>query len=301
MVVNRAKAYEAPLLEKIPERVVSLVPSLTESLFDLGLGGCVVGITDYCIYPKEKLLNIPRVGGTKNARIEDILLLKPDLVIVNRDENNRETAEFLKAAGIPVWVTFPLTIAEVLADLRAIAGLFQHSAAFIQIDILERAVEWAHTAAEEDEARSYFCPIWFDRLDEETLWWMTFNDQTYCGDLLQMLGGVNVFAERIRYNPITADLGLVKGTKSENDDSRYPRVSLAEVIAADPEIILLPDEPYHYVNEHIHEIEELLANTRAVREKSIYFVDGTLITWHGTRLGRALRVLPKYITPDKSY
>ena len=301
MVVNRAKAFKVPLLEKIPERVVSLVPSLTESLFELGLGVCVVGISDYCIYPKEKLLNIPRVGGTKNARIEDILLLEPDLVIANQDENDRETAEFLKAAGIPVWVTFPWTIAEMLADLRTMAGLFQNSAAFIQIDILERSVEWAHTAAEEDVAWSYFCPIWFEKLNKNTPWWMTFNNQTYSGDLLQLLGGVNAFAERVRYNPIRADLGIVKGTKSVNDDSRYPRVSLTEVIAADPKIILLPNEPYHFGNEHISEIQELLAETRAVRERSIYLVDGTLITWHGTRLGRALRELPKYMTPDKPY
>ena len=300
MAVTRAKANNIPLLAKIPERVVSMVPSLTESLFDLGLGDCVVGITDYCIYPKERLLNIPRVGGTKNARIEDILLLEPDLVIANRDENNRETAEYLKAAGIPVWVTFPLTIAEVLADLRDIAGLFQNSAAFIQIDLLERAIEWAHAAAEEKGTRSYFCPIWFDRLNEETSWWMAFNDQTYCGDLLKMLGGENVFAERVRYNPISADLGIDKGTKSVNDDSRYPRVSLAEVITADPEIILLPDEPYHFGNEHFIEIEELLADTRAVRERSIYFVEGTLIAWHGTRLGSALRELPRYFTHNRS-
>jgi len=300
MIVTRAKANNIPRLENIPERVVSLVPSLTESFFDLGLGDYVVGITDYCIYPKEKLVNLPRVGGTKNARIEDILLLKPDLVIANRDENNRETAEYLKAAGIPVWVTFPLTIADVLADLRDIAGLFQSSAAFIQIDILERAIEWAHTAVEEDGTRSYFCPIWFDRLDEGTPWWMTFNDQTYCGDLLKMLGGVNIFAERVRYKPIAADLGIVKGTKSVKDDSRYPRVSIAEVIAADPDIILLPDEPYRFGGEHYSKIKELLADTRAVRESSIYFVDGTLITWHGTRLGSALRELPKYFSHDMS-
>ncbi len=272
---------------------------MTESLFDLGLGDRVVGITDYCIYPKETLFNLPRVGGTKNARIEDILLLEPDLVIANRDENNRETAEYLKAAGIPVWVTFPLTVADVLADLRVITGLFQNSAAFIQIDILERAVDWAHIAAEEGAARSYFCPIWFDKLNTETPWWMTFNDQTYCGDLLQMLGGVNVFAERVRYNPITADLGIDKGTKSVHDDARYPRVSLAEVISADPEIILLPDEPYPFWNEHFSEIGELLADTRAMRERSIYIVDGTLIAWHGTRLGSALRELPKYFTHNK--
>lgn len=293
-------ANKAPLLEKIPERVVSLVPSMTESLFEMGLGDCVVGITDYCIYPKEKLLDLHRVGGTKNARIEDILLLEPDLVIANREENNQSTVEHLKAVGIPVWVTFPLSIADVLADLRDIAGLFQSSTAFIQIDILERAIEWAHIAAEDQGSRSYFCPIWFGRLNGETPWWMTFNDQTYCGDLLKMLGGVNIFAERVRYKPIAADLGIIKGTKSVNDDSRYPRVSLAEVIAADPEIILLPDEPYHFENEHYIKIEELLADTRAVRESSIYCVDGTLITWHGTRLGSALRDLPKYFSPDKS-
>jgi len=113
------------------------------------------------------------------------------------------------------------------------------------------------------------------------------------------LGGANVFAERVRYNPITADLGIDKGTKSVHDDARYPRVSLAEVISADPEIILLPDEPYPFWNEYISEIGELLADTRAMRERSIYFVDGTLIAWHGTRLGSALRELPKYFTHNK--
>lgn len=298
-MATRANQYDAPLLAKVPERVVSLVPSLTESLFDLGLGDCVVGITDYCIHPRERLVSVPRLGGTKNARIEDIQALEPDLVIANHEENNRETIEHLKNAGIPVWVTFPLTVADTFADLRNIARLFQNSAAFIQIDMLERAIEWTQSAAEGNIARSFFCPIWFDRFNEEIPWWMTFNDQTYCGDLLRILGGMNVFAERERSNPIAADLGIDNGTKSVNDDARYPRVSKDEVIAANPEIILLPDEPYHFRADHLRKIERLLSETRAVRERTIFFVDGTLITWHGTRLGIALRELPKYFTPEK--
>ncbi len=299
-MATRANQYSVPLLAKGPERVVSLVPSLTESLFDLGLGDRVVGITDYCIHPRERVVTLPRIGGTMNARIEDIQALEPDLVIANQEENDRETIEQLKNAGIPVWVTFPLTVADAMSDLRDIARLFQNSAAYSQIELLERAIEWTQSATEGKIARSFFCPIWFDRFNEEIPWWMTFNDQTYCGDLLRILGGMNVFAARERSNSIEADMGIVNGTKSEKDIARYPRVSNDEVIAANPEIILLPDEPYDFMDDHLCKIEELLSETRAVRERSIFYVDGTLITWHGTRLGIALRDLPKYFTPIKS-
>ena len=93
-----------------PKRVVSLVPSMTESLFDLGLGDVVVGITDYCIYPAELLKNLPRVGGTKDVSEDEILDLKPDFVIANQEENSRQLVEKLEAAGIRVWVTFPKSV-----------------------------------------------------------------------------------------------------------------------------------------------------------------------------------------------
>src|SRR5512139_3602968 len=97
-----------------PKRVVSLVPSMTESLFELGFGETLVGITDYCIYPEERLEGLPRLGGPKNPRLEDIIALQPELVLANWEENTRRTVETLEAAGVRVWVTFPKTVRQAL-------------------------------------------------------------------------------------------------------------------------------------------------------------------------------------------
>ena len=113
-----------------PRRVVSLVPSLTESLFDLGFGDAVVGITDYCVHPAEKLEDIPRIGGPKNPRVEDIIRLHPDLVLANWEENTRQTVEALEQAGIPVWVTFPKSVRQSLDVLWALASISFITAAY---------------------------------------------------------------------------------------------------------------------------------------------------------------------------
>jgi len=89
------------------KRIVSLVPSLTESLFCLGLGDRIVGITDWCIHPSDRVSGLPRVGGTKNPSVRQILELEPDLVIANREENRKQTVVALRAAGVDVWVSDP--------------------------------------------------------------------------------------------------------------------------------------------------------------------------------------------------
>src|SRR5215216_588354 len=114
---------EAPI-SHAPQRVVSLVPSVTESLFELGMGNSLVGITDYCVHPEQEVARLPRVGGTKNPDLARIIALQPDLVIVNQEENRKEDAEALKAAGIAVWVTFPRTVREAFNLLWAIMDLF---------------------------------------------------------------------------------------------------------------------------------------------------------------------------------
>src|SRR5579859_5179268 len=91
-------------VEYVPQRVVSLVPSITESLFDLNIGSRVVGVTDYCTRPAELVRQLPNVGGTKNPDIQTIVALRPDLVIMDREENRKAYAEALAAAGIPTWI-----------------------------------------------------------------------------------------------------------------------------------------------------------------------------------------------------
>src|SRR4029453_6350920 len=99
-------------------RIVSLVPSLTESLFALGLGDRVIGVTDWCVHPADAVAKLPKVGGTKDTPIEAILALAPDLVIANHEENTKRSVERLEAAGLDVWVTYPRTVREGAALLR---------------------------------------------------------------------------------------------------------------------------------------------------------------------------------------
>lgn len=285
-------------LQQPPKRVVSLVPSLTESLFELGFGEVVVGITDYCIHPEGALKDLPRLGGTKNPHLEEILELAPDLVLANREENTRQTVQALMAADIPVWVTFPKTVREALDILWLLVGLFHNKMAAAKLETLEIALGWAQNAFRGRRTTRYFCPIWFERTSQGLPWWMTFNQETYSHDLLAIFGGENVFAARERQYPLEADLGLDDSMDSGERDTRYPRLGLDELRIADPELILLPSEPFLFEEQHVTEIKNLLGEISAVRNNRVLLVDGSLITWHGTRLGRALQELPAVLAVD---
>lgn len=291
--------YEKLLqISEPPRRVVSLVPSLTESLFDLGLGSNVVGITDYCVNPEQALRDLPRLGGPKNPRIDDIIAMKPDLVLANMEENNRQSIEGLEAAGLNVWVTFPKTVREALDLLWIITGIYSSVAAAMKLETLEFTLRWVETAAQEKKAVRYFCPIWSDKAVDGQAWWMTFNRDTYCNDVLGMMGGENIFYTRERRYPMAADLGEDEPETAGDRDTRYPRVTRSEIIAGNPELILLPSEPFPYTEMHREEVLSLLRETAAVRSGQVYLVDGSLITWHGTRLARALQELPDLFAGD---
>lgn len=275
-----------------PGRVVSLVPSVTASLFELGLGEALVGVTDFCTEPAEQVAVLPHLGGPKTPKIAEIQALRPDLVIANQEENTREAVEALALAGIPVWLTFPLTVQAAINDLWTLANLFRSDLAMQQVDMLERAVEWASAAAAENMPLRYFCSIWQDRLETGEPWWMTFNDQTYPADVLRIFNGVNIFAERTRRYPLLADLGQGISEEAAGRDTRYPCVTLAEITALQPEVILLPSEPYHYNDAQAVEFLTLFSGTPAGQSGRIFTLDGTLINWYGTRLARALEELP---------
>src|SRR5512145_2859853 len=274
-----------------PQRVVSLVPSLTESLFDLGFGSALVGITDYCTRPAEGVQNLARVGGPKNPNLEQIVALQPDLVIANQEENHLEDVEALEAQGVPVWVTLPRSVRQAVDVLFKIAELFRDQKATARVQTLEITLDWAEEAAASMPQFRYFCPLW-QETSHEVPWWITFNADTYMSDLLRLMGGQNVFAERLRRYPLEADLGQGKAEPTGGRDTRYPRVPQAEVIAAQPEVILLPDEPFAYDQSHLAQLNELFADTPAVGEGRVFCLDGTLITWHGTHLAHSLRELP---------
>ncbi len=282
-----------PALARPPRRVVSLVPSVTESLFDLGLGEAVVGVTDYCLYPAEAVAALPKVGGPKNPRLDAVLALHPDLVIANREENTPQVVHALEAAGVPVWVTFPNTVAEGVAFLRDLAALFRSPQAEARAAAVAQAVETARRAARLHRWR-YFVPIW-EGETRGVRWWMTFNRDTYPADLLALLGGENIFARRERRYPLEADLGLAPERPAPGRDRRYPRVRLEEVVAARPEVVLLPDEPCTFDARGRKEMLTLLADTPAGQEGRVVLVDGTLLFWFGTRLARSLTVLPEVV------
>ncbi|MDD2694453.1 MAG: helical backbone metal receptor [Anaerolineales bacterium] len=286
------------LCPRPPQRVVSLVPSLTESLFDMGLGAAVVGVTDYCTSPAAALQGVPRLGGAKNPRLKDILALHPDLVLMNQEENPLPVYQALRERGVVAWVVFPKSVSQALDVLWELAGAFQSQAALLQLQALERALDWARAAAEARPRRArYFCPIWQGTLASGQGWWMTFNQDTYMSDLLAICGGENAFAGRERRQPLEADLGLAPPREDAGGDRRYPRVSLEEIRAADPELILLPDEPYAYDAAHKEALSALLEGVSAVREGRVHLVEGSLIAWHGTRLGQALQFLPAFFLP----
>lgn len=280
--------------KRIPQRVVSLVPSYTESLFDLGFGETVVGVSDYCTRPPEKVKTLSKVGGPKSLRVDEILRLQPDLVIANQEENSPEAIEALVAEGTAVWLTFPLTVQESLADLYTLARLYRSEPAMLRVHTIERSLEWARLSALDKPPLRCFCPIWQDHLETGEGWWMTFNAYTYPSDLLHCLNVENVFANRNRRYPLLAELNLAPEQDPVGRDTRYPRVSRSEVLESQPDVILLPDEPFAYTEQHVDQFRKWFANTPAVKNNQIYLIDGSLLFWYGTRLAQAITDLPTY-------
>jgi len=254
-------------------RIVSLVPSWTEALFSLGLGDRVVGVTDWCVHPAHRVANLPKVGGTKTPSVARIVELDPALVIANHEENPKRVVTELQSAGIDVWVTFPRTVRDGVAALHELARLGATPAAIQQVVVpCERAFEAALDRRDgETPARRtrVFCPIWKRP-------WMAVGADTYASDLLRLCGGDNVFADR--------------------DDRRYPIIEDADIVAAAPDVVLLPDEPYAFDSHDASELAEF--EIPAARDRRIHLIDGTLISWYGPRIARAIQTLQIMLQGD---
>lgn len=274
-----------------PKRVVSLVPSMTGSLYDLGAGDFLAGITDYCL-PPSGAAPVVRVGGTKSPRVEDILKLDPELVLANQEENTAATVEALEAAGVKVWVTFPRSVENSLSVLWTLVRLFQLHTAAPKVKTMEVTLEWTARASAMRPPARVFCPIWKGEREGEDVWWMTFNSETYAHDVLRVCGGTNVFGSRSRRYPLGADLGERPAEDATDRDLRYPRLPASEIREADPEVILLPNEPFEFDETDRLQIQQELSTTSAVTHDRVHLIDGSLVTWHGTRLARALVELP---------
>lgn len=277
-----------------PKRAISLVPSITESIFELDLGEFLVGITDYCSEPQGKVDDLTRVGGVKDSSLEKILALEPDLVIGSKSENSKELLQQISEKGIPVWVTDPKTVEDALDIINGIAGIFRNDPASLKIHVLKTAIEYASMAVTDNPKLRYFCPLWQEERNQQ-IHWITFNDDTYSGDLIKRCGGANIFAGRKRRYPLDADLNTANPEENAGDrDTSYPRVTAREVEMAQPELILFPDEPYEFSGDAIEKCLASLKNTPAGKNNRFRKVDGKMISWFGTRTAKAVLEIPSF-------
>lgn len=238
-------------------RVVSLCPSLTELVFALGRGDALVGRTKFCVRPADRVAAVPALGGTKDPKRERVVALRPDLVLMNEEENRREDWEALAAAGVPTHVSFPrdaLGTAAMVRDVGAALGARAEAEAIA--GEIERRTARVRARAAERSARGERPVRW-----AYLIWrrpWMAAGGDTFVAALLDQAGGENVFAGR---------------------EARYPEFTAGELRAADPDVVLLSSEPFPFAERHR---EELVAETGLPRERFV-FADGELLSWHGAR------------------
>lgn len=233
-------------------RIVSLCPSLTELVFDLGIGDSLVGITKFCVHPADGVRGVEKIGGTKTPKVPRIIELAPDLVLLNEEENRLEDAEALRAAGIPCHVSFPKTAVETAEMVRSIGVAV---ARVEEAERIGRAIEEAARRAREGAAARpavrYAYLIWREPL-------MTVSDDTFIADLLRLAGGENVFGAR---------------------PMRYPIVEAEELAAAGPDAVFLSTEPFPFQPKHVDEI----SRDTGLAPEIFHIVDGEMLSWHGSR------------------
>jgi ABC-type Fe3+-hydroxamate transport system substrate-binding protein len=237
-----------------PNRVVSLVPSLTESVVFLGAGQRLVGRTRYCVEPAGALAHVPTLGGTKDPAVDNIVALRPDLVLVSAEENRIEDVERLSSAGLRIENYHPRSVEDAaVAMLRLGESLGEAEPAMELAESCRRAAALVRDGLERSRVRT-FCPVWRRP-------WMTFGKAVYVADLLRTVGCENIF---------------------DDGESDWFEVSLEEVVERRPALILLPDEPYAFSPAHADELR------RAGLELPIVFIDGKDLSWYGPRLPGAL-------------
>ncbi len=265
----------AVMIDNPPARIVSIAPSITESLYAIGAGSLLVGRTDFCDYPQEALA-LPSVGGfdASTISIETIVALDPDLLI-GGSIYQADLADSLAKAGIPVFIMEPRTVEEIMDSLQTLGKVTNHAAdadALVaemqsRIDAVAQVVDGIPQA----ERPTVFYEVWADP-------YMTTSDQTYIGELIKMAGGVNIFADL-------------------KED--YPTISAEEIIARDPRIILGPSNHADQLTGEAIMAREGWSNIAAVKSDRIYIVDGNIVSRTGPRVVDALEDIVRDLYPDK--
>ncbi|PIY09663.1 MAG: cobalamin-binding protein [Flexibacter sp. CG_4_10_14_3_um_filter_32_15] len=243
-------------LKEFPKRIISLVPSQTELLFDLGVGDNVVGITKYCIHPKEKIKKITKVGGTKNFDIDKIIELNPDLIIANKEENYKEGIEELEQK-FPVWISDIIDLNssfEMIDEIGKLVGK-QKEAENLVYKLNQDFNELAKKGALSERYKVLYF-IWKNPF---------------------MIAGKNTFINDI----------LERTSLENKSKNRYPILDEEKIKEWNPQIILLSSEPYPFKEKDIQDFAQLVPNAY------IRVVDGELFSWYGSRLKYTISYLKK--------
>ena len=243
-------------------RIVSLVPSITELLFDLELGAQVIGRTGFCIHPRDAVRAVPKLGGTKDVDIDALVTLAPTHVIVNIDENTREIFDQLRERVPHVVVTHPNAPLDNLALYELLGAIFAREAqAAALVTRFKAALAQLHGAIAGQPTRRVLYLIWRDP-------WMTVSRDTYIANMLALLGWQTV--------PSTTQ-------------QRYPVLTVGALRGLNADLCLLSSEPYPFRDKHIAELQGLLGGDTPVR-----LIDGEMISWYGSRAIAGLRYLATY-------
>lgn len=238
-------------------RIVCLVPSLTELLCDLGLASNIVGRTGFCIHPRQVVRRIPKLGGTKDVRLDRLRALAPSHVVLNIDENTRETAEALADFVPHLIVTHPCMPQDNLALYRLFGGIFGREAAASHLcNQLELALSEAAGVRAQVVVESVLYLIWREP-------WMTVARQTYIAGMLELVGWM---------------------TLPELSEPRYPAFEWNAAWLNDVERILLSSEPYRFRDRHLDEV-------RQASGKPAMLIDGEMVSWYGSRAIAGVRYL----------
>lgn len=233
------------ILPRKPQRIISLVPSQTELMFDLNLNSEVVGITKFCIHPDEWFRTKTRIGGTKQLNIELIRQMQPDLIIGNKEENEKSQIEILQKE-FPVWMSDISNLDDALRMIREIGILTSTSASADEIaEQIEKNFKLLRTS---DKSLRTLYLIWHKPN-------MCAGSKTFIHDMLEKCGLINASIE-----------------------SRYPELSDEEIVRMNPELILLSSEPYPFKEKHIAHFRKLLPSAQ------VKLVDGEMFSWYGSRL-----------------
>lgn len=236
-------------LEKTPARIISLVPSQTELLFYLGLDKEVIGITRFCVHPEQWFRTKTRIGGTKQLKTEKIHQLQPDLLIANKEENVKEQVEEL-ATRYPVWVSDINNLEDAYEMIHSIANMVGKAVEGKELNA-KIQFEFDQLKTIHNKIRAAYL-IWKEP-------YMTVGGDTFIHSMMAAAGLENIFANK----------------------TRYPEISLEEIKAIHPELVLLSSEPYPFQQKHIDELQVALPHTK------ILLADGEMFSWYGSRLEKA--------------